>query len=150
MTSLTPDDGPAWTAIRLSARWATVRRAVENGLRLGVAEGRLLWLLRDGTPRTLRQVAEELDLEQSTVNRQVHAALDSGVIRRFRQEDQPAYLLAVTEEGRDRFSADRARQVEIHTQALTAVPGAEQDAFLAHLAVYVDALGHAATTGDPA
>lgn len=48
MTSLTPFSGPAWTAVRISSIWSRVRRAIEAGHRLKVAEGRLLWLLRDG------------------------------------------------------------------------------------------------------
>ena len=54
MTSLTPEDGPTWTAVRISAYWERARRGVEAGLRLKVADGRLLWLLRDGQARTLR------------------------------------------------------------------------------------------------
>lgn len=143
MTSLTPDEGPAWTAVRISARWTRVRRTVEAGHELRVAEGRLLWLLRDGEARTLRQVAEELDLEQSTVNRQVHAALESGVIRRFRAEDHPAYLLDITDEGRRRFGADLDRQLTVHQSALDAIPPAQQQTFLDHLSAYLDALGEA-------
>lgn len=148
MTSLTPAEGPAWTAVRISARWGRVRRVLDAGLRLKVAEGRLLWLLRDGTPRTLRQVADELDLEQSTVNRQVHAALESGVVRRFRRDDHPAYLLDITDEGRRRFRADLARQVAVHEHALSGVPEADRGAFLEHLAAYVDHLGEAAADPD--
>lgn len=143
MTSLTPEEGPAWTAVRITARWGLVRRAVEAGHELRVAEGRLLWLLRDGQPRTLREVAEALDLEQSTVNRQVHAALESGVIRRFRADDHPAYLLDISDEGRRRFGADLARQLALHQSALAAIPEAEQEVFLQHLAAYVDTLGEA-------
>lgn len=146
MTSLTPPEGPAWTAIRISARWSIVRRAVENGQQLKVAEGRLMWLLRDGEARTLRQIAEELDLEQSTVNRQVHAALDSGVVQRYRAEDPPSWLVEMSADGRDRFTADLTRMMTVYDQAVGAVPEGEQERFLEHLASFVDALGEAAST----
>lgn len=143
MTSLTPADQPAWTAIRISGRWANVRRVIESRLRLRVAEGRLLWLLRDGEPRTLRQIAEELDLEQSTVNRQVHAALDEGVVVRFRREGSATYLVDIADEGRERFRADLAQQLRIHELALDAIAPDDRNDFLEHLATYVDALGEA-------
>ncbi|WP_245672914.1 MarR family transcriptional regulator, partial [Aldersonia kunmingensis] len=43
----------------------------------------ILWTLSDGNPRTLREIGEELDLEQSTVNRQVNAAIRNGYLERF-------------------------------------------------------------------
>ncbi len=149
MTSLTPEAGPAWTAVRISAFWERARRGVEAGLELKVADGRLLWLLRDGQARTLRQVADELGLEQSTVNRQVHAALESGVIHRFREEGNNAWLLAITDEGRRRFRTDLDRQLEVHQRALDAVPEDQQADFLAHLRAYVDAIGEAAAETRP-
>lgn len=141
MTSLTPADGPAWDAIRISARWSIVRRAVEAGQLLKVAEGRLLLLLRDGEPRSLRQVADALDLEQSTVNRQVHAALASGVIVRSRPDDSPTYLVEMSDEGRARFAADMDRLMGIYGAAVATIPPAEQERFLEHLAGFVAALG---------
>ncbi|MCX4091911.1 MarR family winged helix-turn-helix transcriptional regulator [Nocardia sp. alder85J] len=66
---------------------------------LGSAEIRLLWLLRDGTARTQRQIITELGLDQSTVNRQVNAALATGILRRHRPEGATAHLVEVTEHG---------------------------------------------------
>lgn len=143
MTSLTPDEGPAWDAVRLSGRWANIRRVVEGGQQLKVAEGRLLWLLRDGVPRTLRQIAEELDLEQSTVNRQVHAALDTRVVTRSRDEGSPTYVIEMSEVGRERFRADLARLMGIYEQAMTAIPQDEQERFVQNLDAFVTALGRA-------
>ncbi|MFF5323614.1 MarR family winged helix-turn-helix transcriptional regulator [Janibacter hoylei] len=149
MTSLTPPDGPAWAAIRASAHFERVRRAIEAGQQLKVAEGRLLWLLRDGEPRSLRQIAEELDLEQSTVNRQVHAALESGVVERSRPSGSPTYLVGMSDAGRERFLADMDRLLAVYDRAVAAVPAAEQERFLEHLAAFVAALDpHAVTATD--
>ncbi|GAA4696550.1 MarR family transcriptional regulator [Nocardioides nanhaiensis] len=54
------------------------RTTVPPGTRLEVSAFRILWVLAHDGPATLRSLAEQLDLEQSTVNRQVHAALDAG------------------------------------------------------------------------
>ncbi|UTT66155.1 MarR family winged helix-turn-helix transcriptional regulator [Janibacter sp. CX7] len=140
-TSLTPTDGPAWTAIKVSARWERARRHVEVTQQLKVAEGRLLWLLRDGQPRSLRQIAEELDLEQSTVNRQVHAALESGVVERSRPQDSPTYVITMSEQGRDRFLADMERLLRVYGHGIAAVPAAEQERFLEHLEAFATAIG---------
>ncbi|KRE39027.1 hypothetical protein ASG73_01275 [Janibacter sp. Soil728] len=144
MTSLTPAHGPAWTAIRVAARWSNVRRGVEAGQQLKVAEGRLLWLLRDGQPRTLRRLAEELDLEQSTVNRQVHAALDSGIIVRSRPEDSSTYVVTMSDEGEVRFRSDVARLTSVYERALAVIPEKEQERFLEHLDAFVESLDDAA------
>lgn len=143
MTSLTPAEGPVWTAIRVAARWAAVRRGVEGGQLLRVAEGRMLWLLRDGQPRTLRQLAEELDLEQSTVNRQVHAALDSGIIVRSRPQDSAPYVVTMSDEGEVRFRTDMARLTHVYEHALAVIPEPEQERFLEHLGAFVEGLDDA-------
>ena len=64
------------------------RRVVEQRADIGVADMRLLWLLSDDRARTLREIADDLTLEQSTVNRQVNAALAAGLLRRDRDADQ--------------------------------------------------------------
>ena len=143
MTSLTPAEGPVWTAIRVAARWAAVRRGVEGGQLLRVAEGRMLWLLCDGQPRTLRQLAEELDLEQSTVNRQVHAALDSGIIVRSRPQDSAPYVVTMSDEGEVRFRTDMARLTHVYEHALAVIPEPEQERFLEHLGAFVEGLDDA-------
>nr|WP_257908846.1 hypothetical protein [Janibacter limosus] len=96
MNSLTPAEGPARTAICVAARWANVRRGVEGGQLLRVADGRMLWLLRDGQPRTLRQLAEELD--SGAVDRQPtgprrprlrhHRAVQAAGLRLLRGDDE--------------------------------------------------------------
>jgi predicted transcriptional regulator len=80
-----------------SARRVAGRRAT-----LGVADMRLLWLATERRSVTLRDVAERLRLEQSTVNRQVNAALAAGLLDRETDDDTGAY----------RFSASRAGEAE--------------------------------------
>lgn len=144
MTRITIDDAdPAWAAIRTGSRWESARREAECGQHLGRADGRLLWLFSDGEARTLAETAEALCLEQSTVNRQVNAALSAGLLRRFREEGRPSYLLEASPQGRERFSHDRSRQMHLHERALAAIPEGERAVFLEQLDHFVQAYADA-------
>ena len=76
------------------------RRHVYEGAVLENSAFRLLWVLDDGEPRTLRQLAADLDLEQSTVNRQVNAAIAAGWLERFEVEGSASRLVRPTTPGR--------------------------------------------------
>ncbi|MBT0993562.1 MarR family winged helix-turn-helix transcriptional regulator [Cellulomonas sp. DKR-3] len=83
------------------------RRTWEARSTLGTAELRLLWLLTEGEPRTLREIAERLHLEQSTVNRQVNAAVKAGHVRKSRAPGS-AFLFEPTPAGRAQLEEDTA------------------------------------------
>ena len=68
-----------WALVVATARFERGQRASQSLNQLNAADNRLLWLLTSQGPQTMRQVAEALGLEQSTVNRQVHAALARGL-----------------------------------------------------------------------
>lgn len=76
----------------------------------------ILWRLWEG-PHTLRELSVELELEQSTVNRQVNAAIKHGYVERFAVEGSASKLLRPTDTGREAFvhdanmRADRLRRV---------------------------------------
>ncbi|EON32672.1 MULTISPECIES: MarR family winged helix-turn-helix transcriptional regulator [Gordonia] len=75
----------------------------------------ILWVLSDGRPRTLRELTAELGLEQSTVNRQVNAAIKHGYVERFEVENSLSKLIRPTEEGSKAFRRDgllRAQRLE--------------------------------------
>ena len=137
-------DTPGWQLAAALGRLDRAQRAAEAHAVLGVAEGRLLWLFSDHEPRTLRQVSEELGLEQSTVNRQVNAALASGLLRRFRPAGGPAYLVEATEDGLARFERDLERHLRLMDHALDALPPDARRAFPGLLATFVQAYGDAA------
>jgi len=127
------------------------RRLAGPRQRLGVAEGRLLWLLIDRGPRTLRQVAADLELEQSTVNRQVNAAIGAGLVRRYREPGVPAQLLAPTDEGRAVFGSDVERMLGLYRAGLDELGPKDADQLVALLDRFVAAYGrvvHAETTAD--
>lgn len=152
MTSITQyaaQAGPPWEALVVSARWDAARRDAEAGQHLGLAMGRLLWLFSDGETRTLREVTQTLGLEQSTVNRQMNAAMGAGLLLRSRREGVATYLFEASEEGIAQFRADLVRQLGLHRSALDVLPDGERTTFVRHLAAYVQAYGEAARTASP-
>ncbi len=125
----------------LFARFGEARRVLEHRAPLGTADMRLLWLLTDGKPRTLREIATDLQLEQSTVNRQVNAALAAGLLDRHR-EGGGAYLVTASAAGTQAFEEILASSLGVYRQALAAL-GPEADQFRRLLGTYVDAFQEA-------
>lgn len=146
MTSPTTQSPVVRAALRIYKRWDDARRRVDAGQQLKVAEGRLLWLLTDDQPRTLREIAQELHLEQSTVNRQVNAALTAGLLVRSHADDETAYRVEASTTGREKIHADVDRYISLQKDALADIPPEEQETFLRHLATYVEALNEAAAS----
>lgn len=93
-----------------------LRRAVARRSTLNAADMRLLWLLSDGRPRTLREISDELNLEQSTVNRQVNGAARAELVEIV--DGQPARQVVATEEGLAAFGQDVDRILSGYRQAL--------------------------------
>ena len=90
------------------------RRHVYDDVVLENSAFRLLWVLSDGEPRTLRQLAADLDLEQSTVNRQVNAAIAAGWLERYDVTGSASRLVRPTPAGAEAYGRDglvRARVI---------------------------------------
>lgn len=128
---------PAHRAAAILHSFDVDRRVAESTTSLSAAELRLLWLLSDGRPRTQREITTELSLDQSTVNRQVNAALRTGHVERVTADSGPARL-SVTAEGLQRYEADVEALMGIMGSALS-VLGPEQERFLVSLATFVEA-----------
>ena len=97
--------------LRMSRR----RTHVEEGTSLDASAFAILWLLSDGRARTMRELRDELGLEQSTVNRQVNATIKRGMVERFAVEGQVSKMHRPTEKGARTFEHDamcRARRLE--------------------------------------
>jgi DNA-binding MarR family transcriptional regulator len=137
---------PDWQTAELLHRLDRSRRAGEQLAGLGIADLRLMWLFSDRRPRTLREVAEALNLEQSTVNRQVNTALGEGLLRRFREAGRSARSITATDEGLERFEQDVALHLGISAEALDAVGSPDdQQEFKRLLGRFVDAYAEAVT-----
>ncbi|MGP5007018.1 MarR family winged helix-turn-helix transcriptional regulator [Brachybacterium tyrofermentans] len=83
-----------------------LRRTHLQAMTLGTADLRMLWLFTDREPRTLKQIAQELNLEQSTVNRQVNAAVAQGLLEKSRPPGGSAYEVVSTDAGHQAFEQD--------------------------------------------
>jgi len=132
---------PELAAASQFARLEVHRRVVEQRSRIGTADGRLLWLLSNSAPLTLREIGEELRLEQSTVNRQVHAALDAGYVERAESAGR-ARRFTSTATGRELYRASSALTLGAYASGLEAL-GEHAEAFLGMLETFVSSFGEA-------
>ncbi len=114
------------------------RRVLDQRSSLGSADMRLLWLFSDGASRTMRQIAEQLVLEQSTVNRQVNTAVDEGLLTKSRQSTREPYRFAASVAGVREFEKTLEATLEIYRQALE-ILGEDGATFLDLLERYIEA-----------
>ena len=73
------------TLRRLSNELVRLKRRREtssSAMVLDASAYKILWLVVEQGPRTLRALAEDLQLDQSTINRQVHAVIGHGYAER--------------------------------------------------------------------
>lgn len=125
------------------------RRDHEHAMSLGTADLRILWLFSDNVPRTLKEVAHALGLEQSTVNRQVNGAVAEGLLERNREPGDSAYRFSRTAAGRDAFEADVAISLGGYDAALEVMGEEDAATFLLLMDRYLDAYGAAVPRVDP-
>lgn len=111
------------------------------------ADMRLLWLLNDSRPRTLREISDALGLEQSTVNRQVAAAQSHGLVKRIRDTGAPAQVIEATHHGLTAFESALAVQLRNLEAGLRALGDVDAEKLLTLLDRFVTAYGEAAHDG---
>ena len=124
-------------------RLARRRSQVYPGSALDTSAFRLLWLLTEGPPRTLRELADELQLEQSTVSRQVNAAIGHGLVERYAVPGSPSRLLRPTEAGRAAYVRDGALRAEVYNAVLDELGPERAEALVAELRELNDGLDRA-------
>lgn len=134
---------PAMALAGLMSESDRARRAVEQRQKLGTADLRLLWLLGDGRARTMREVADELRLEQSTVNRQVAAAQRHGYVRRVAPAAGGAMVVEDTERGAEVVADDIATLLAAINTALADFDDSEVDELIGLLSRFVAAYSRA-------
>ena len=113
------------------------------GSQLDTSAFRLLWLLTEGPPRTLRELSDELQLDQSTVNRQVNAAIKHGLVERYAVPDSPSRPLRPTEVGRAAYVHDAALRAEVYHQVLDELGATRSEALVSELRELNDGLDRA-------
>jgi DNA-binding MarR family transcriptional regulator len=133
--------------IRLGRRRLTTYRdaCLEN------SAFKILWLLVESGPSTLKEIAEQLQLEQSTINRQVHAAIDRGLVERFPSEERTALLVRATPDGEEAYRHDAGLRATVMREALAELGVDAADRLVADLRRLNDAFDRAqANAGRPA
>jgi DNA-binding MarR family transcriptional regulator len=124
-------------------RLARRRSRVYPGAQLDTSAFRLLWLLTEGPPRTLRELADELQLDQSTVNRQVNAAIKHGLVERYAVAGSPSRLLRPTDAGRAAYVHDASLRAEVYDAVLDELGAERAAALVAELRELNDGLDRA-------
>lgn len=79
---------------------------------------RILWLLEESGPRTLRELSEDLQLERSTINRQVNAAIRHGYVERVAAAGRSGGLVRPTPEGHRAYLHDGRLRAAMYARAL--------------------------------
>jgi DNA-binding MarR family transcriptional regulator len=118
------------------------RTTTYAGSLLDTSAFRILWLLSE-EPRTLRVLADELQLEQSTVSRQVSAAIRHGLVERCGKPDTGGWLHRPTEAGHAAYEQDAQLRIDVYSRVLDDLGRARVDSLVAELAEFNDALDRA-------
>lgn len=125
--------------MRLSRR----RSVAYPGSRLDASAFRILWLLVEGGPRTLRELAHDLQLERSTVNRQVNAALRNGLLERFEEPGTAGRRLRPTGAGLEAYRRDGALRAQVFAEVLGELGALRARTLLEDLGAFNDAYDRA-------
>lgn len=120
-------------------RFSRRRHTNVAGIELETSAFKLLWVLSDEQPRTLRELAEELDLDLSTINRQVNAAVRAGLLERFSVPGSPSRPVRRTPEGRRRYDHDSALHADLLRSVLAEMGGKHARELISGLRAFNDA-----------
>lgn len=132
------EDRPGRDLASTLARFDRHRRTLDDRATLNMADMRILWLFNDSKPRALRAIAQELGLEQSTVNRQVNAALEAGYLSRHRDAGAATYLFSPTAAGVAAFEKNLEATIGAYDTALARLGTDDATHLLTLFANFVD------------
>lgn len=120
------------------------------GMLLDTSAFKILWLVVEAGPQTQREISDALGLEQSTVNRQVTAAVKRGLVERIAGEGGASSLVRSTPAGEAAYLSDGRARVGFLTHALAELGTERAQALVAELKALNDAVARAkaAGTGD--
>lgn len=121
----------------------TRRRATTYpGSELSNSAFRILWVLDEHGPQSVGDLAGAVELQQSTVSRQVGSALGHGLIERVVGDDGRV-LLRPTEAGERAYRHDVAIRVAIFSEALGGLGPTTGERLVADLKRFNDGLDRA-------
>ncbi|MDO9377411.1 MAG: MarR family transcriptional regulator [Nocardioidaceae bacterium] len=110
------------------------------GSRLDGSAFKILWRLVNAGARTLRELAEDLELDQSTINRQVRASQADGLVERFDDPGQVSRPVRATDAGVVAYRHDAALRADALRHALGLIGPDAAEALIAGMGAFNDAL----------
>lgn len=120
-------------------RFGKRRHAAVEGVQLETSAFKLLWVLSGDRAMTLREIADELGLDLSTINRQVNGAVRAGLLERFSVPGSPSRPVRSTAEGRRLYAHDSAVHADLLRSVLAEMgPDAARD-LIRSMAAFNDA-----------
>src|SRR4051812_5402660 len=108
---------------------------------------RILLVLVEEGPRSLQELADELQLERSTVSRQVNAAIGRALIERYAVAGRSSRLLRPTEQGRTAYGHDGRLRAAMLSDAIVELGTERAERLVSELAAFNDALDRAHARG---
>lgn len=135
------DDDARMRALGSEVMRLTRRRATSYpGSVLEDSAFRILLLLVEEGPKSLRELADELQLEQSTISRQVTAAIGHGLVERYGGSPR---LVRPTDAGREAYLHDGRLRGEVWSRAIEELGSDRGDRLIAALHDFNEALDRA-------
>jgi DNA-binding MarR family transcriptional regulator len=122
--------------LRLHGRRHT---ALAGGL-LESSAFRILWRLEERGPLTQRELADDLHLEQSTINRQVNSAIRQGFVEREAAPGRGASPIRPTQAGRDAYLHDGRLRADLIARAIEDLGAQRTRDMVASLRAFNDAV----------
>lgn len=121
-------------------RLARRRATAYPGSLLEDSAFRLLLVLVEDGPRSLRELADDLELEQSTISRQVSSAVSHGLVERYGEAPR---LVRATDAGRAAYLHDGRLRGEVWSMAVDELGDDRGDQLIAALHELNEALDRA-------
>ena len=138
------DDEARMRALGSEVMRLTRRRATSYpGSILEDSAFRILLVLVEEGPRSLRDLADELQLEQSTISRQVTAAIGHGLVERYAEPGGSGRLVRPTGAGREAYLHDGRLRGEVWSRAVAELGPGGGDRLIAALHELNEALDRA-------
>lgn len=125
--------------LRLSAR----RFTALPGTLLESSAFRILWRLDECGPLTLRELSEQLQLDQSTINRQVNSALKQGLVERVTVPGRAGNPVRTTQAGQAAYRHDGLLRGDVMGRAIVDLGPERAEDMVAALRAFNDAVDRA-------
>jgi len=104
---------------------------------------RILLLLVEEGPRSMGDLAAELQLERSTISRQVSAAIGHGLVERYAEPGRAPRLLRPTDAGREAYLHDGRLRAAVLSEAIVELGAERAGRLMADLRDFNEALDRA-------